>query len=428
MDREAIKYILTDFHTKKLPPVVERDLRLPLDLEKVVSLVGIRRSGKTSLLYGTMQQLLDDGVDKRNILYLNFEDDRLFPIQLSQMDLLLRAFHELYPEKTDQRKYLFLDEIHQVENWEKYVRRVYDTENVRIFITGSSSRLVSKEIAGALRGRTITFEVFPLSFGEFLRFRGVEVRYYDPAQEARILHALNEYLFWGGFPEVVKSEDDFIRGKILQEYADLILYKDLIEQYGIQNQYLLKYLLKHFMVNAAALFSVNRIYNDLKSRGVSASKNALYEYVEYLRAAYILFSTPKYSDSIRVQAQNPTKNYVIDTGLMQAFQADPRGDVGRKLENAVFLHLRRSEKGRQIFYYKNRHDIDFVVSGKAGRQLINVSYDINTPDTAKREYRGLTETHSTLPAAKRVLVANSWTPDLLPRDVEVSPAWQFLVH
>ncbi|RLB14806.1 MAG: ATP-binding protein [Thermoplasmata archaeon] len=426
MNRETIKYVLTDFHSRPLPKVFDRDLKLPLDLNKVISLVGIRRSGKTSLLYSTMQRLIEEGVNKKDILYLNFEDDRLFPIKLSEMDLVLRAYHELYPEKLGKTKYMFLDEIQQVDGWEKYVRRIYDTEDIRIYVTGSSSKVVSSGISTSLRGRTISFEVFPLSFKEFLCFKGIEIKQYSTSQEARIINALNEYLLWGGFPEVAKTDDSYLRVKILHEYADLILYKDLIEQYGIKNQYLLKYLLKHFMVNPATLFSLNKLYNDLRSQGVSASKNSLYEYVEYLRRAYILFKTVKYSRSFRAQMQNPSKNYIVDTGLIRVYQADPSRDIGRKLENAVYMHLRASENVGEIFYHKNRFEIDFVYQKGKDFNLLNVSYNLDTKDTAKREVNGLLKGKKCFPHARTALLLNDWQPEFIPEDVKIIPAWQFL--
>ena len=223
MIKETIKYILTDFHESPLPESRGRSLLLPLDVNKVVALVGIRRSGKTYLLYRTMQRLIDHGVDKRDLLYLNFEDDRLFPVKLDDMDLILKAYHELYPEQISRKKYVFLDEIQQVPNWEKYIRRIYDTESVRIYVTGSSSKIVSREIAPALRGRTIHYEIFPLSFSEYLQFKDIEVKPYSTRTEARIVHALQDYLNWGSFPEVVLTEDHHLRLKILQEYSDLIL-------------------------------------------------------------------------------------------------------------------------------------------------------------------------------------------------------------
>jgi len=427
MNKETIKFILGDFHEKPLPEAFRRGLELPLDVNKIVTLVGIRRSGKTYLLYLTMQRLIGRGIDKKNIIYINFEDDRLFPVKLADMDFILRAYHELYPDKLAEKKYLFLDEIQQVSDWEKYVRRIYDTESVRIYLTGSSSKTVSRDISTTLRGRAIHYEVFPLSFREYLDFKGIEAKSYSTSVEARIIHALREYLDWGGFPEVVIEEDKYLRWKTLQEYADLILYKDLIEQYGIKNQYLLKYLLKHFMANPATLVSINKLYNDLKSQGLSLSKDSLYEYIEYLREAYILFHTAKYSRSVRVQTQNPSKYYIVDTGLMQSFLPDPGRDLGKKLENVLYLHLRTNQKIKEVFYYKNRFEIDFFYYAGTRLHLANASYGVQDLDTAKREINGLLKGKKLFPDARDALILNNWEPELIPGNIEVIPAWRFLV-
>jgi hypothetical protein len=428
MNKETLKRILTDFHSAPLPDVFNRALCLPLDLKKIITLSGIRRSGKTSLLFLTIRRLLEEGVEKQRIVYLNFEDDRLFPVHLSDMDLMLRAYNELYPDNIDKTKYLFLDEIHQVENWEKYIRRIYDTERVRIYLTGSSSRMLSRDIATTLRGRGIHYEVFPLGFKELLNYKKIEYTPYSTKSEARVQNALHEYLLWGGFPEVVKTEDTQIRRKILEEYADLILYKDLIEQYGIKNQFLLKYLLKHFMVNAATLVSANKLFRDLKSQGVSLSKNSLYEYLEYMLDAYILFRTQKHASSVRVQQQNPSKYYVIDSGIMQSFLADPAANIGRKLENAVYLHLRTCADIDSIFYYRGSKEVDFFYEKDAQRHLVNVSYSVQTADTARRELSGLEESQKALPDADTALILNDWDPKLIPKNVRVIPAWEFLLQ
>lgn len=428
MNKETLKRILIDFHSTPLPDVFDRALHLPLDLEKIITLSGIRRSGKTSVLFLTIRRLLEQRVEKQRILYLNFEDDRLFPVRLTDMDLILRAYHELYPDNIDKTKYLFLDEIHQVEKWEKYIRRIYDTERVRIYLTGSSSRMVSRDIATALRGRGIHYEVFPLGFKELLNYKKIEHNPYSTDAEARVQNALQDYLSWGGFPEVVKTEDHNIRRKILEEYADLILYKDLIEQYGIKNQFLLKYLLKHFMVNTATLVSANKLFHDLRSQGISLSKNSLYEYLEYMIDAYILFRTQKYAFSVRVQQQNPSKYYVIDNGIMRSFLADPKANIGRKLENAAYLHLRTCADVDDIFYYRGRREVDLLYQKGARRHLINVSYSVQSADTARRELSGLEEAQKALPDTDIALILNDWDPKLIPENIRVISAWEFLLQ
>ena len=202
-----LKYVLAQSTTRPLPPAKMRKLALPLDSHKVVALIGIRRTGKTFLLYQTMRQLEVQGVSRRRMLYLNFEDDRLLPIRTGDLDSILRAHDELYPEMAGQEKYVFFDEVQNVPSWETYVRRLHDTENARLFVTGSSSHFLSRELATGLRGRSISYEVFPLSFAEFLTFRGLEHEPFSRVSESRMAAALGDYLGTGGLPEVVLADE-----------------------------------------------------------------------------------------------------------------------------------------------------------------------------------------------------------------------------
>jgi predicted AAA+ superfamily ATPase len=205
------------------------------------------------------------------------------------------------------------------------------------------------------------------------------------------------------------------------------LYKDLIEQYGLKNQFLLKYLLKHFMVNSATLVSANKLFHDLRSQGISLSKNSLYEYLEYMVDAYILFRTQKYAQSVRVQQQNPSKYYVIDCGIMRAFVSDPLANMGRKLENSIYLFLRSCADVEDIFYYRGRQEVDFLYQRDGRQHLVNVSNSVQTTDTAQRELSGLYEARKELPNADAAFVVNDWDPNLIPANVSVIPAWEFLL-
>jgi len=422
MNKETLKYLITEFHEKALPAVLSRTMQLPVDSGKIIALTGIRRSGKTFLMYQTIHQLLQKGVPKENILYLNFEDDRLFPIQLQEMDLILKAFHELHPEKIDDKKYLFFDEIQNVQGWERYCRRICDHEQVSLFISGSSSHLLAGEIATSLRGRSVTFQVYPLSFAEFLHFKNIDVKPFSERSRVAVEHSLDQYLAIGGFPEVVQA-DELLRPKILQEYADLLLYKDLIEQYELKNQYLLKYLLKICFSNPATLLSTNKLYNDLKSQGVSASKNTLYEYLEYMQNAFILFATAIYDRSLRKQLQNPKKLYVIDIGLVSRFVANPLADLGRKLENMVFLHLKRQEKS--VYYYRNTSEIDLVYETGEHEIFVNVCHHFDQPSTLEREIASLASVHKKYPQAKILLLSRNKPSQRIPDFIESMSVVEF---
>ena len=272
------------FVERALPSLVPRQLKLPTDSGKVVSLIGARRTGKTFMLFQTIDALLRAGVERERILHINFEDDRLYPIETDQLDLILRAHRELFPDAARQTRYVFFDELQNVPDWERYVRRIYDTEDVAIFLTGSSSSLLQSDMSTAMRGRSVTYEVFPLSFSEFLTFRDIAYVPYSPDSEARVVHAFREYLEWGGFPEVVLAEEP-LKMLILQEYASLMLHRDLIERYRVRNERLMHLLLKFCAEHTGSLVSINKLFNDFRSQGARFGKGSLYDYMTMLEDA-----------------------------------------------------------------------------------------------------------------------------------------------
>jgi len=418
--KEQLKYIYTEAEERPLPRVLSRDVRVPLDSGKVVVLTGIRRSGKTSLLFEAMGRLLAAGVGRERIVYLNLEDDRIFPVAASELDSILRAHAELHPELAGEKRYLFLDEVQAVEGWERFVRRVYDGREWEICLTGSSSRLLRKDMASPMRGRSLHLEVYPLSFPEFLRFRGVEVKPKSRVAEARVIQSLEEYLEIGGFPEVVLAGAEW-RDAILQEYADLILYKDLVEGFGIGNTHVLKLLLKQCMGHPAGFFSPNKFYSTLRSMGVKLSKDTLYAYLDHLEEAFILFPVRKWDRSLRVRSMNPSKLYVVDTGLTGRFSVTP--DRGKRLENAVFHHLRRRQ--RELFYLSNGHEVDLASADDAPQAAWNVAWSVHEATTREREIRSLDWARSRYPEIETNLVCHE-APDAWDHEPRLIPAWQLL--
>jgi predicted AAA+ superfamily ATPase len=427
VDKEALKYVLTQSTTRVLPASTPRTLELPIDSRKVVTLVGIRRSGKTFLLYETMRRLLEMGVDRRQLLYLNFEDDRLLPIQTGELDLILRAHEELYPEFSDEKKYLFFDEVQNVPSWEIYLRRLHDTEDASLFVTGSSSHLLSREIATGLRGRSISYEVFPLSFAEFLRFRELEHEPYSRASESRMAAALEDYIRTGGLPEVVLA-DEALRQRILKEYVDLVFYKDLVERYKVGNPQILRLLLRHCLGYPASLVNVHKLYQDFRSRGLALSKDTLYNYIGYLEESYVVFQLPVAERSLRKQSANPKKVHAVDWALAYPFVTEPTIDVGKKLETAVFLHWRRERD--DLAYLGGDREIDLVVNRNRPEQLINVAFSVTAVDTWNREIAALewgAKKFTHAPAPQLLLVAHETSTRTAPSGIQVFDAWRYLL-
>ena len=420
VNKEQLKYIYTEAEERSVPRVISRDLQVPLGSGKVVVLTGIRRSGKTSLLFEAINRLLATGVSRERIVYLNLEDDRIFPVIASELDSILQAHAELHPELAGENKYLFLDEVQAVVGWERFVRRVYDGGDWEVYVTGSSSRLLRKDVASPMRGRSLHLEVYPLNFPEFLRFREVEVKTKSRASEAKVIQCLEEYLEVGGFPEVVLAKAEW-RGAILQEYADLILYKDLIEGFGIGNTHVLKLLLKQCMGHPASYFSPNKFYSTLRSMGVKVGKDTLYTYLDHLEEAFVVFPVQKWDRSLRVRSMNPSKIYVIDTGLAGRFSVTP--DRGKRLENAVFHHLHRQQG--ELYYLANGHEVDLARADDCPKAAWNVTWSAHDPETRERETRSLEWARNRYPEIETALVCHE-TPDIWNHESKLIQAWQLL--
>ncbi len=358
------------------------------------------------------------------MIYLNFEDDRLLPIKTRELDAILRAHEELYPEISGRRKYLFLDEVQNAPRWETFVRRVHDTEDVRIFVTGSSSHVLSRELATGLRGRSISYEVFPLSFAEFLSFNDLRHEPYSRTSEAHMAAALTEYLRIGGLPEVVLA-DPALRPRILKEYVDLVFYKDLVDRYRVSNPLVLRQLLKQCLGQTASLLNAHKVYNDFRSRGFELGKDTLYRYLGYLEESYLVFQIPVADRSIRRQAVRPKKLHVIDWALGYPLVPESSINSGWKLETAVFLHWRRQRE--DLAYLDDEREVNLVVNGEHPQALINVSLSVSRAETWEREVAALEATRERFPEAARLLIVHESTTREPPPGVEVVEAWRYLL-
>ena len=386
MKKDILKQIIRDFHITPLPALKRRTLQVPTDTGKIITLVGVRRSGKTSYLFNLIEDLLEQGVPMGRILYVNFEDERL-DLKTEELDLLLRAYLELYPDTHMEGCFFFFDEIQNIDGWDKFVRRIYDGGTKNIFITGSNARFLSSEIATSLRGRTISYEVFPLSFSEYLNFMGVVPDIHSSKSIAKINHLLADYLKYGGFPEVIEY-DEALRNRVLQEYFNVMIYRDLLERYEIKNLPVLKFFLKRIMSSATKQVSVNKIYNELKSSGFKIGKNQLYYNLDACVNIYMAQILKKYTKSIVDWELGEKKIYAIDNGLLNAIDYKFSDDTGKTMEQAVFLELKRREK--DIYFFKDKYECDFVIKqGFDVIEAIQVTATMSDDNTRKREIRGL---------------------------------------
>lgn len=389
----TLQILLGEFHDKLnlLKDLVIRDAQFPDAPNKIKVAIGMRRTGKTYFLYQQILTMISKGISKTSILYVNFEDDRLLPLNEQKLAKLVDAFYSLYPENHDRKCYLFFDEIQNVDNWPLVIRRLYDTKNVEIFLTGSSAKLLSKEISTSLRGRSLAIEIWPYSFNEFLRAKKIVIdrNLYDKKTKDRLTQIFHSYLSEGGFPEIITFDFD-IKQKTLQEYLDVVIYRDIIERHNIKNANLLKYMILSMIHNVGKLFTVNKFYNDLKSQGYKTGKDALYEYTDHSEDAYLAFSVAIYDKSIRKVQTNPKKLYAIDPGMIRALSLDYENDFGRLFENVIYLHLKRL--GCAVSYYltSERHEIDFLAQMPRGqKKFFQVAWDVQDVNTMEREKRAL---------------------------------------
>ncbi|MBK8096125.1 MAG: ATP-binding protein [Planctomycetes bacterium] len=423
MNRSTLCQIYGEAVSHPLPTGRRRQLRLPTDTGKVIALAGVRRSGKTFLLFDTMRQLLDHGVDRRQMIHLNFEDDRLQPLQPRQLDLIVRCHREVFPDFARSRLYLFLDEVQAAPGWERWVRRLHDTENISIFVTGSSSKLLTRNLSTAMRGRSVTFEVFPLSFAEFVSFRGLPATATTPAAEQVLADALVEYLRWGGFPEVVLAEPA-MRPMILDEYAAVMLHRDLAEQRGVRNELLMRAVLRHCYRNTATLLSTSKLLRDLRSTGLSFGKNTLFRYLQTLEASGLVFQLPTHARSLRKQANNPKKLHVIDTGLIAAFLPGADRDLGHRLETAVFLECRRRQRD---WHWLRDQDAELDLCDPEERWFLNSCWRLDEPATLAREAAAVALGRTTMPGARGNLIVHEPVSPDTATALSVVPAWRWLL-
>ena len=424
MNKEIIKKLIILAQERDVT-LVERDMEIRF-AGKINSIIGPRRAGKTFFIYQKINQLKSKNKDR--IIYINFEDERLFPIKKEELDLILEAYYELYPENKGMKLYVFFDEIQEVPLWELFVRRLYDQEDVEICITGSSSKLLSREIATQLRGRTLTYFIYPLSFKEFLRAKGVTLERHFEYKSLRyqLKKLLQEYIEFGGFPEIV-DKDQALKTKILQEYFDLIFYKDMVERYKIRNFGVVKEMLLYLVNTTSFYFSTNKYYNLLKSQGKKISKNTLFTYLSCITDINFMFLVPKYG-KLKEQLANPKKVYVIDTGLVNAIAFKVSKDTGKLYENIVFIELKR--RGKEIYYWKNKHECDFLIKeGEIIKEVIQVCFELNE-ENKEREINGINEAMEVFKLKQGLMITGDFEGEeaVNGKNLVYKPLWKWLLE
>lgn len=385
---EDFKYALTILDSHSPGGFIKRDIKIDLNSNKIIAIAGARRTGKTYVMFQLINELKERGVVKDNILYINFENERLIGLNAKDMDLLLVAHKELF--NPDGKIYIFIDEIQVVENWDKWVRKIYDTGNYQIILTGSSSELLSSQIATSLAGRNLTYTIYPLSFSEYISAKGLKLdtllKY--STDRGTILKAVRSFLEYGSFPEIALLADNKRKLEILSSSFDAIFFKDIVRRYRIREINELRIFQRILCSNYASYFSSVRVLNIFKSMGWNINRATILNFMEYSSNVFLVQKLEQYENSTTRRLTLHKKIYTIDTGISRLFSDI---NMGRALENAVYLELLR-KRNKDISYLKLKSgkEIDFVV-GERTKEIIQVCYDVSDPDTRSREVSALLE-------------------------------------
>lgn len=433
--RSVLRNKIADSLSAPIPPFTRRDVRVPPMRNKACAVIGMRRTGKTTFLWQLLSDRLKKGAPRESLLYISFEDDRLEGMTTGDMGILIEEYYALHPEWRDRKQVsFFFDEIQLIPGWELFARRILDTEKGELFISGSSARLLSREVATTMRGRAVEALVHPLSFREYLRHQGREPHRerVAPSKAARstLERDIRLYLSEGGFPDSLGLERRD-RIDLLQSYVDVVILRDVIERHQVSHPVALRWMVRHLLGNAAGIFTINKFYGDLKSQGIPIGKDTLHAYLAHLEDAFLIRTLSIATESERQRMVNPRKVYPIDPGLIPVFDRSGRTNVGHALETSVLLQLDRA--GAELAYVKtaNGHEVDFLARYPEGHEeLIQVCANLDSPETRDRETRALQEALIEHPRARPVLITlDPWPPRIpSPPRIEILNAEEWLLN
>lgn len=428
--RRTLKTIINEWKEIGIPKdILERDYAIRPQKRKVTVLTGARMTGKTYLMFQTMKRLIESGVDENRVLYINFEDERVYE-NAEFLTELLPAIREEFG--VSENIYLFLDEIHLIPKWNLWLRRNLMRDLI-IVISGSSSELMPDRIASSLGGRTRTYIVYPLTFREFLRFKRIKLennveysmRKYD------ILYYLKEYMIFGGFPEIARTQSRYEKIRELQEYFLAILHRDIIKRRNVDKPVELEVLYK--LLADTTLFSASKMEKTLRSLGYRLSKTTILKYKDYGEKAYLIYQLEIFSTKIKDRLQYPRKVYFIDTGLRRAISTAWSTSETRILENLVFIELQRRKKLTEgIAYWRGRSnlEVDFVIEENLKpKRLIQVSYDPTSEETRKREEKALIEAMKELKISTAQIITWDYEEQrqINNKKIVYMPVWKLLL-
>ncbi len=446
--KSTISLLIQDFHQSVLPSVreglVPRGLSLGKPLQpKVGNLVkvvtGMRRSGKTFRLYQTIIELLDGGVSAGRICYFNFDDERLKPYPADIVSQVLETFYELHPGARSEGAFIFFDEVQDVPSWELAARRIVDTEKVTMYFTGSSSRLLSDDIATEFRGRSIAYELLPYSFAEYLQAKGQAVptaaELDSKVVASQLKKSYRAYLLEGGFPAVCGLEE-MERVQVLQGYVQFTVARDLVERHGYTNAAFVRNLARSVVASSARDFSISRAHNQGTSSGYSPGREKIAQMLDAMEDAHLSYGVYDFSRSLQRNRMRGFKEYAVDTGLFYAMSPATTDGLTRALETSVYLELRRRRQtGRRgeisMLKLPSGKEVDFIWGDEAfgtAFDLVQVCLNMDDESTRQRETFALEEALGIFPDARATIVTldEYGTQSCARGDIRILPAWRWV--
>ena len=431
MNRDVFKQLIV-LHQSHIPfSLNEREEHLPLHAEQIITIPGVRRSGKSSKMKLVINDLVKAGVSPQNILWMGFDDERLADMSQQDLNEILEAYRELYPTTPLSEVYMFFDELQLIEGWELFVMRIHKSYCKHIYISGSNAKMLSQEIATSLRGWALEYRTYPLSFAEYCHFLAIPTERLNEQQTTQLRLAWDDYNRYGGFPEVVLTPDRLLRDKLLQTYYNAMLFRDLVERHSISSIGVLRYFIKRIMNNVTKPTSINSLYNDIRSQGLKISKDELYKWADYLCESFMFIRIPRYTPSLIAEETGLKKYYFIDNGMRQNILLPHSQDEGKLLESSVLLHLcRRWGELEKVTYFLKEKECDFVLQHEdIVLQLIQVCWQMEDAETRAREIAGLLEARKVTHCDNLYIITHH-QEETIEQDgwtIHVVPAWKWML-
>ena len=415
INKDLIKLLIAEYQREASNiRLINRNYAIEDELNYVF--VGLRRAGKSYLMFQQIQQLLKKGHSIDEILYFNFEDDRLANLETSDLDLIKICYEEMY----DHKPVFFLDEIQIVPNWEKFARRLAD-QNYRVYITGSNAKMLSSEIATTLGGRYMIQNVYPFSFREFLTSVGINVNEKNALFHFRgeINKAFETYFRFGGLPEALKVEN---KREWLSNLYQKVFFGDLISRYQIRNDFAMRVLIRKLAESVRQPSSFSRLASIVSASGKKITTDTVIDYLEYLKESWLIFSMENFAAKLADKESNK-KHYFIDNGILNLFLLDPQTSL---LENLVAIQLRQLY-GNELYYYHSGAEVDFYLPEM--QLAVQACYSLNDVETYTREINGLLQLTGRVNVKKMLIITKDEERVISENGVEIDvvPIWKWLL-